>query len=180
MKEAFDEAYVAEGLDPLDGAPQTFDWDMLYRRLAEDASTGDMDKQLAEVVTRLLQILIPFRQGRLQPVSIGLNIIALAWVLNPAYFDGSPSLRDLARRCGIQPSTLARHTGHYSRFIGWRNRGQRHAWNWQAEEVPGTPRSELPAERGEHDPADSPATDQPAEPEEAVDSLTIEQAETSP
>jgi hypothetical protein len=163
LKEAFDETFVADGLDPLDGALHTFDWGMLYRRLAKDVSNGGMDKQLAEVVTRLLQILIPFRQGRIQPVSIGLNIIALAWVLNPAYFDGSPSLRDLARRCGIQPSTLARHTGHYSRFIGWRNRGQRHAWNWQAEEVPATSDAEPPAE-----------------PEKAVASITIEQADISP
>jgi hypothetical protein len=149
LKEAFHEAFVADGLDPLDGALQDFDWDLLYRRLAEDVGNGNMNQQLAEVVTRLLQILIPFRQGRIHPVSIGLNIIALAWVLNPAYFNGSPSLRDLARRCGIQPSTLARHTGHYSRFIGWRNRGQRHAWNWQAEEVPGTSNAEPPAEAEE-------------------------------
>ena len=135
MKEVFDETYVAEGLDPLDGVLQDFDWDELYRRLAEDVSNGEVDKNLAEVITRLIQLLIPYRQGRIHPVSIGLNIIALAWVLNPGYFDGSPSLRELAQRCGVQHSTLAKHTGHYSRFIGWRNRGQRHAWNWQAEEA---------------------------------------------
>ena len=147
--------------------------------MAEDVSNGEVDKNLAEVITRLIQLLIPYRHGRIQPGSVGLNIIALAWVLNPAYFDGSPSLRELARRCGIQPSTLARHTGHYSRFIGWRNRGQRHAWNWQAEEAPVTMTVEgPPAEPGEQDSADNPTTNQPVEPVEAVASVTTEQTET--
>jgi hypothetical protein len=139
-----------------------------------------MNQQLAEVVTRLLQLLIPYRTGRIQPVSVGLNLIALAWVLHPAYFGGSPSLRDLARRCGVQPSTLATHTGHYSRFLGWRNRGQRHAWNWRAEEISVMTRSQSPTEPGEHDPVEDPTTDQPADPEEAIGSLTVEQAETLP
>ena len=62
----------------------------LYRRLAEDVSNGEVDKNLAEVITRLIQLLIPYRQGRIHPVSIGLNIIALAWVLNPGLLRRQP------------------------------------------------------------------------------------------
>jgi hypothetical protein len=59
-----------------------------------------------------------------------MRLIALAWVLSPGYFEGSPSIRKLARRCGIRIAALANYTGYYSRLLRWRNRGQRHAWNW--------------------------------------------------
>jgi hypothetical protein len=63
-------------------------------------------------------------------LSTGLRLIALAWVLNPGYFVGSPSLSELARRCSVRRAALANHTGYFSRLLGWRNRGQRHASNW--------------------------------------------------
>ena len=87
--------------------------------------------KLAETIARFIQMLVGNAPGRIHPLHIGLKIIALAWVLNPGYFHDSPSLRQLARRCGVTPATLAHLTGHYSRFIHWRNRAQRHAWNWQ-------------------------------------------------
>jgi hypothetical protein len=102
-------------------------------------------------------------------------------VLRPdGIFTNYTSLRELARRCGVQHSTLAKHTGHYSRYLGWRNRGQRHAWNWHAEEAHVTARSESPAEPGEHDLVEDPTADRPVEPEEAVASITTEQTETKP
>ena len=100
-------------------------------RIDGDVESGEIEKQLAEAITRILQILIPLRAKYLPPIEVGLNVIALAWVLNPAYFEGSPSLRKLARRCGVTPAALARHTAYYSRLIGWRNRAQRHAWNFE-------------------------------------------------
>ena len=126
----FNEAMLSACRDPVDAPEQDFDWRGLYERLSEDAVEGDNDKRLAETVTRLLQLLVPLAERRIRVESVGLSLIALAWVLNPAYFGGSPSLRQLARRCGVEPATLASHTGRFSRLIGWRNRGQRHAWNW--------------------------------------------------
>ena len=131
MKTDFAEDRVADCCDPVDAANQDFDWQRLYQRLCEDASDPDQDKRLAEAVTRLLQMLVPYSERQIRPDSVGLRVIALAWVLNPAYFGGSPSLRELAGRCGTTQSALARHTGRYSRLIGWRNRAQQHAWNWR-------------------------------------------------
>jgi hypothetical protein len=134
VKGDFHEDLQSDKRDPVDAQSQEFDWQRLYQRLSEDVASDQVERQLAETITRLLQTLIPLRQRYLPPIEIGLNVIALAWVLNPACFEGSPSLRQLARRCGVQPATLARHTGRYSRLIGWRNRAQRHAWNWREEQ----------------------------------------------
>ena len=131
MKQEFDETILADERDPIDSADQDFDWTQLYRRLGEDAASHGDDAKLAEAVVRLLEALVAKTDRPMHPQSVGLRVIALAWVLNPGYFDGSPSLRDLAKRCRVQPATLARFTGEVSRFIGWRNRAQRHAWNWQ-------------------------------------------------
>jgi hypothetical protein len=131
MTHAFDEGFQSDKRDPLDAQQQDFDWLGLYARLAEDAGEGANDKLLAETVTRLLQVIIPLRAHYLSPLSVGLNVIALAWVISPQYFDGSPSMSQLARRCGVPPRTLARHTAYYSRLLRWRNRAQRHAWNFK-------------------------------------------------
>ena len=131
MRDDFDEGRLSDHRDPVDAQSQDFDWKRLYERLSEDAAEGNNERILAEAVTRLLQALIPLREKYLPPKTIGLNVIALAWVLNPAYFEGSPSLRQLARRCGVDAATLSRHTAQYSRLVRWRNRGQRHAWNWR-------------------------------------------------
>ena len=130
MKQPFDEGRMAKNRDPLDAPNQDFDWERLYQRLSEDVREGDNDKRLAEAVTRLLQMLVPPVQRGIRIEAMGLRLVALAWVLNPGYFTGAPSLRQLARRCGVTPAALARYTGQYSRLIRWRHRGQRHAWNW--------------------------------------------------
>ena len=131
MKEEFHEDFMADSCDPLYAGNPDFDWETLYARLGEDVREGDVDKRLEETVIRLLQLLVPESRLRLQPSSVGLRLIALAWVLSPGYFEGTPSLRVLAGRCGVSAVTLAHHTGRYSRLIRWRNRGQGHAWNWR-------------------------------------------------
>ena len=131
MRDDFDEGRLSERRDPLDAPFQDFDWDRICDQIDADVDSGKIEKQLAEAITRIFQVLIPLRAHYLPPIEIGLNVIALAWVLNPAYFEGSPSLRQLARRCGVHAATLARHTANYSRLVGWRNRAQRHAWNFR-------------------------------------------------
>ena len=130
MKHGFYEGFLSDDADPIDSVSQDFDWKLLYRRLNEEACEADLDMKLAETIARFIQMLVGNAPGRIHPLHIGLKIIALAWVLNPGYFHDSPSLRQLAKRCGVTPATLAHLTGHYSRFIHWRNRAQRHAWNW--------------------------------------------------
>ena len=130
MKHGFYEGFISDNADPVDSVAQDFDWRLLYARLNEEASDAHVDPRIVETVRRLLQMLVADKGRRIQPNTVGLRIIALAWVLNPGYFQDSPSLRRLARRCGVTPAKLAHLTGRFSRFLGWRNRAQQHAWNW--------------------------------------------------
>ncbi len=131
MNQPFDETYRSAAQDPLNAPDQDFDWQGLYQRLNEDAANGANDHQLSQVVIHLLQMLLPLSGRRIQPESLGMRLIALAWVLSPGYFEGTPSIRKLVRRCGVRFAALANYTGYYSRLLQWRNRGQSHAWNWR-------------------------------------------------
>lgn len=126
----FDETHQAETRDPLEAGAHPFDWEGLYDRLDADARSQANDRDLAQAVTRLLQMLLPAPGQEIQPHRVGLRLIALAWVLSPAYFDGSPSLIQLARRCRVSVGALGNLTGEISRAIGWRNRAQQRGWNW--------------------------------------------------
>jgi len=126
----------SEPYTPLDMQIKDFDWETLYAHLGEDARDGGNEPRLAEAVARLLQMFLPNARRRIHPDSVGLRVIALAWVLNPAYFEGSPSVNELADQCGVRVAALAAYTGHYSRLIRWRNRGQRHSRNWSSAETP--------------------------------------------
>ena len=131
MKPEFHEAWIAKHRDPIDAPDQDFAWQELIERLKEDAEGLEQtNKTLAETIRHLLEILVPVRRKQIQTRSVGMRLLALAWVLDPSYFPGSPSLRELAQRSGVTPSKLARHAGRYSRLLRWRHRGQRHAWNW--------------------------------------------------
>lgn len=134
MIHEFDETHQAETRDPLVAGAHSFDWETLYARLDADARSEANDKGLAEIVTRLLHLLLPPPGQPMNPRRVGLHVIALAWVLSPGYFDGNPSLRQLARRCRISPTTLGELTGKMSRAINWRNRAQQRGWNWHRTE----------------------------------------------
>lgn len=81
MKEEFDDEFMADNRDPLDAPDQGFDWQALYQRLNEDAASGNNDQRLSQTVIGLLQMLLPLSSRRIQPESLGLRLIALAWVL---------------------------------------------------------------------------------------------------
>jgi hypothetical protein len=132
MKPDFNEAYLADNLDPVDGKSVDFDWTALAAALGEMPAGSDDDADRAELVRRLLIVILgDSSQARLHPQAIGLRLIAMVWLLDPANFEGSPSVTELAKRCGVSPAALAQYTGRASRFIGWRNRGQQHASNWK-------------------------------------------------
>lgn len=132
MKQAFYETMVSDDRDPIEphDADREFDYEALFRILDNELPEDERDKQLQELVVRLLLLLVPTKQRRLFPRSLGLRLLAIAWVLNPSFFVDTPSLRELAQRAGVTPAKLSRHTGRFSRMLRLRHRGQSHAWNW--------------------------------------------------
>ncbi len=118
-------------LDPLDGVPSDFAWDEVFERLDEIDGTISDSPELHETLSRLMSFLLVDAQGlKISPKAIGLRLLALAWVLNPANFPDTPSLRQLAKRCGVSRAALAHFSGTISRLTGIRSRAQRHASNW--------------------------------------------------
>ena len=130
MRGPLDNERRSKARDPVDAHDLDFDWDKLYQALDEEMPEGKADKLLEEFISRFLQLLVPAHRGRLFPRSLGLRLLALAWVLNPGFFDDNPSLRRLAKRANVTAAKLSRHTGRFSRLLRWRNRAQRHSWNW--------------------------------------------------
>jgi hypothetical protein len=131
VKEAFNDGPKADHQMTLEANITDFDWKRLYRLLNEEAAETEIDPLMVEAIVRLLKMFVRTSKPKIRPDQVGLRVIALAWLLNPAYFADSPSLRQLAKRCGVSHQTLAELTGHYSRVIGWRNPAQRRAWNWR-------------------------------------------------
>ncbi|MCP5523708.1 MAG: hypothetical protein H7A46_19400 [Verrucomicrobiales bacterium] len=126
MKPKLDPIHRPPRRNPLDVPFEDFDWQELYHRLGEDARSGRIDPDLSDVVVRLLVLFLRNRRARAVSLhQVGLRVVALAWVLSPAYFPESPSLRELAERCRIDPTSLAVCTSRMSRLIRWQNRAQR-------------------------------------------------------
>lgn len=131
MKPEFSKKYV-EQVDLLVNLSQDFDWSTLSDRLGEEKEPYAGAAKDLEVLCKVLNLLLGNADGeKINVRRVGLNVIGLGWVLNPGLFDGSPSVRTLARRCGVSAAALADATGRISRLIGWRNRAQSHAWNWK-------------------------------------------------
>ncbi len=116
---------------PLDMVGVGFDWDALGDRLDQDMRESREDPRLADVAARLLQLLLPDTRREVRLDKVALRVVALAWVVSPGYFAGSPSLRKLAIRCGVSRTELSAITSEMSRLLGWRNRAQQRAWNWR-------------------------------------------------
>lgn len=58
---------------------------------------------------------------------IGRRLIAIAWATNPALLEDQPSLTALARKFGISPGELSKHTSEASRKFGVENRFRAHS-----------------------------------------------------
>lgn len=135
MRSIFDESYVAHDRDRLDAVSQDFPWAEIFERLDSGEGLAASGPDQSEAILRLMNLLLSDAQGtRINPKTVGLRLLAIGWVMNPANYPGSPSLRELARRCGVSAAALAFHTGAISRATGIRNRAQRHAGNWKAPE----------------------------------------------
>lgn len=132
MKLHYDNSLLPETSDLLDGVPSDFAWNDVFERLGDVDGTVMDSPEHHETISRLMNLLLTDAQGlKISPKALGLRLIALGWVLSPANYPDTPSLRRLAERCGVSPALLAFYTGEVSRLTGIRNRAQRHAANWK-------------------------------------------------
>ena len=130
----FDPANIGKDrLDPLAATDQPFDWGELESLLGETETLRDYEREkLVHVFTVILQWAVQSSRGRVDLRKIGRKLVALAWVINPASFDGSPAARELARRAGLHKSCFSIDCTDATRRFGIRNRPQRHGANFNA------------------------------------------------
>jgi hypothetical protein len=130
MREGFDEAYVAESLDPADGKVEQFDHEQVYEHLDGEPSRPDPAMQkAAQAIRELLTWTLASKiKGRAGLEVIGLRVAALAWTLRPEMFNGGISAAKLAAHYGVRPEALHRITGQVREHFRIANRSQlRHA-----------------------------------------------------
>jgi hypothetical protein len=115
---------IRESNDSLDGRHQDFDWEGLYELLGEtqrELSLIDYDMQ-AIALKRILAWVLAGNTNSM----VGRRAKALAWVLNPAMFQGSPSMSALARSMDVHKACFSELTSEASRVFGITNRAQSH------------------------------------------------------
>ena len=126
-KPEFKPDYVSPKRSPL--APPTyqdFDWNEVERELGELPEDARAD--VAEVIRKIfLWVTAVKMNGKNAPKKVGRRFIALAWVIDPSLFDGSPSLETLGKQIGNHH--LWKMTGKVSKEFGITNAAQNHAWN---------------------------------------------------
>ena len=127
--------------DPTAHGCTEFDYEEVFERLDGQAGPEACPKALL-ALSRIIDALMPRRRALdVRDIrAAGLRVIALGWVLNPGRIVGSPSLTELARRCGVTKNHMTSLTAAMSRLADWRNRAQQHAWNWQESSSPSKPR----------------------------------------
>ncbi|MGE4183080.1 MAG: hypothetical protein AB7J34_24950 [Limisphaerales bacterium] len=125
-----DEGRLAD-VDSLDSRACEFPWEEVLARLDGKPIPEDVRAELRQKCSvglgELLRWLIRgdgterlFLRGDLA----GRRAIALAWVLRPDLFEGTPSLRELAQTLGIPISSLSRHAADVTKRWGIFNRAQ--------------------------------------------------------
>lgn len=135
--EGFQEDFISQHLDPLDGhrEAQDFDYDAVDRALGSKVEEMDAESvaQLAKALTVILQWLCEVQLDKDSDRAMGRRAMAMAWVVNPNLFGGM-SLSELAEVLGTHKMNLSRHASDFSRLFHVRNRGQSHGWNFSATE----------------------------------------------
>src|SRR5688572_14132600 len=109
-KEAFHEDYQNPNQDPLAPDPQEFDWPGLYGLLGEaQEDLGERDyESLKAALGVLCQWVLDTDLNRPGfEATVGRRLVGLLWTINPAYFEGSPSLSQLAKQFHVHKSTLS-------------------------------------------------------------------------
>jgi hypothetical protein len=131
MKPEFHEDYSANQVDPLYETTVDFDMAEVERRLGEVPDEGPDYNELGKIVERLFKWVVAIEKAKPNvEAMIGRRFLALAWVANPALFQGSPSASKLAESLGIKrKADFWELTGEVSRVLGITNRSQKHGWN---------------------------------------------------
>lgn len=129
----FSEDFISERQDPLSPTHQDFPFDDVARALGEDVDLerDDVREMVANAIAGIMRFCLntDITNKRAEQI-IGRRLIALAWVLNPGLFEGSPSLIKLSKRMGMKsPFALHILSGEVTRNFGIKNRAQAHAWN---------------------------------------------------
>lgn len=135
-KEEFHEDYQNPHQDPLSPTTQEFDWSGLFETLGEaQDDMAERDYESLKIALRTIcQWMLSTDQKRPGFESaVCRRVIALLWTVDPGYFEGSPSLAQLAKYLDVHRSTLSAYAASASRKFGIRNRGQVHGWNFKAE-----------------------------------------------
>lgn len=127
----FHEDYISEKINPLYDSTIDFDMAEVERRLGEAGDNEPDYDELAKVVQRLLKWVTAVELGKPNAeATVGRRFLAMAWVTNPALFEGSPSAAKLAECLGIKrKADFWELTGEASRVLGITNRSQKHGWN---------------------------------------------------
>ena len=137
-KTAFIPDYESRAADPLDSRHCDFDWATLAESMKE--SRAEMHERdwdaLVKAIQTLLRWIIPTNlRGPSPEKFIARRCIALLWTINPDYFDGAPSISELARQLKVTRATLSTYAANASRKFDTRNRGQSHGWNYKPKRV---------------------------------------------
>ena len=129
----FDEQHA-----PDDGEATDFDWSGLLARMGEG---GDMEEadfaRLGAALRSVFEWLIDGEDviGKRFGQKATRKLVAMLWVIDPAYFGASPSLSQLARKMGVDKVVLSRPSAKVSRKFGVRNRFQT-AHDWKRAKPP--------------------------------------------
>jgi hypothetical protein len=128
VTEDFDEARTSEHADPLDSKILDFDYDAV-----DGAGPVPIKFIQVDAACDGLKVIASYQLGnecnKLSTrafEAIGRRVVAMWWAVNPAYFDGSPSLSSLAKRTGMDDTGLSRLTAELTRAFGVHNRAQAH------------------------------------------------------
>lgn len=122
-------------INPLYKDHTDFDYDAVTNAIGEGIITDDprvefVEKLFQFVANTKLNPKESFIKRRRASRNIGIRFAALAWVINPALFEGTPSATALAKMLGCKSAwPFLRITGEVSRQFGITNRAQDHAWN---------------------------------------------------
>lgn len=142
MKAEFHEDLVTDSQDPLDGQIAGFDFDQIDRILAgHKADLGSTEfERLGIALNAILSWVIGDpRTPKKSERAVARRLIGLAWTINPAFFEDSPSLTDIAKRLGIHKVVLSLHSAQAHRHFGIKNRAQSHGWNFKPQESDALP-----------------------------------------
>jgi hypothetical protein len=122
--------------DQTEFGTEEFDWETLYQNLGEAMSEAEQDTDpatmllLAQALRSIFDYVLDIDLNKKGAEKrVGRRFIGLCWVVNPAMFEGSPSLTKIAKKLGLSPRLLQFTAAEASAQYGIVNRGQAHGWN---------------------------------------------------